>query len=184
MWYNDIIKRGKEVIIWSQQHLDSIAMYAEAISMKARCIRQKTQTSCYRVKFVAKNVSKWLQQNQDIRKEEDNMRKQNENTKTKLAGSIYGQMAMKEANKNIKHMTVDEFIEAMKPESTTCNICGIFIPFKEAMMPCGPYRSEKTRLYVCTKCYKKHVKPRIKGLLEMAKTIDRNEYMKELEYRY
>ena len=112
------------------------------------------------------------------------MRKQNENFKTKLAGSLYGQMAMKEANKNIKHMTVDEFIEAMKPETTTCNICGIFIPFKEAMMPCGPYRSEKTGLYVCPKCYKKHVKPLIKGLLEMATTIDRNEYMKELNYRY
>ena len=112
------------------------------------------------------------------------MRKQNENTKTKLAGSIYGQMAMKEANKNIKHMTVDEFIEAMKPEVTSCNICGILITDKEAMMPCGPYRSEKTGLYVCPRCYKKHVKPLIKGLLEMATTIDRNEYMKELEYRY
>ena len=111
------------------------------------------------------------------------MRKQNENFKTH-AGSLYGEMAMKEANKNIKHMTVDEFIEAMKPETTECNICGIFIPYKEAMMPCGPYRSEKTGLYVCPQCYKKHVKPLIKGLLEMATTIDRNEYMKELNYRY
>ena len=110
------------------------------------------------------------------------MRKQNENFKTH-ASSIYGKIAREEANKNIKHMTVDEFIEAMKPKSTTCNICGIFIPFKEAMMPCGPYRSEKTGLYVCPNCYKKHVKPLIKGLLEMATTIDRNEYMKELEYR-
>ena len=107
------------------------------------------------------------------------MRKQNENFKTH-AGSLYGQMAMKEAK---KHMTVDEFIEAMKPETTECNICGIFIPYKEAMMPCGPYRSEKTGLYVCPHCYKKHVKPLIDGLLEMATTIDRNEYMKELGYR-
>ena len=108
------------------------------------------------------------------------MRKQNENPKTKLAGSLYGEMAMKEAK---KHMTVDEFIEAMKPETTECNICGIFIPYKEAMMPCGPYRSEKTGLYVCPNCYKKHVKPLIKGLAEMATTIDRKEYMKEHEYR-
>ena len=105
-----------------------------------------------------------------------------ENPKT-YASSIYGKIAREEANKNMKHMTVDEFIEAMKPETTECNICGIFIPHKEAMMPCGPYRSEKTGLYVCPRCYKKHVKPLIKGLLEMATTIDRNEYMKELEYR-
>ena len=111
------------------------------------------------------------------------MRKQNENTKT-YASSIYGQMAMEEANKNIKHMTVDEFIEAMKPKSTTCNICGIFIPFKEAMMPCGPYRSEKTGLYVCPNCYKKHVKPLIDGIAEMKRTADREALMKELNYRY
>ena len=111
------------------------------------------------------------------------MRKQNENFKTKLAGSLYGQMAMEEANKNIKHMTVDEFIEAMKPESTTCNICGIFIPFKEAMMPCGPYRSEKIGIYVCPNCYKKHVKPLIDGLEEMKRTIDREALMNEQEYR-
>ena len=48
-------------------------MYAEVISMKARCIRQKTQTSCYHVKFVAVIVLSLLQQKQDIRKEEDNM---------------------------------------------------------------------------------------------------------------
>ena len=155
-------------------------MYAEAISMKARCIRQKTQTSCYHVKFVAVIALSLLQQKQDIRKGEDSMRKQNENLKTQ-AGSLYGQMAMDEAN---KHITVDEFIEAMKPEVTTCNICGILITAKEAMMPCGPYRSEKTGLYVCPNCYKKHVKTLIKGVLEMATKIDRNEYMKELNYRY
>ena len=117
------------------------------------------------------------------RKEDEKMRKQNENQKT-YASSIYGKIAREEANKNIKHMTVDEFIEAMKPESTTCNICGIFIPFKEAMMPCGPYRSEKTGLYVCPNCYKKHVKPLIDGIAEMKRTADREELMKELNYRY
>lgn len=107
------------------------------------------------------------------------MRKQNVNPKTHMA-ALYGKMVEAEAN---KHMTVDEFIEAMKPETTTCNICGIFIPFKEAMMPCGPYRSEKTGLYVCPNCYKKHVKPLIKGLAEMKRTADREALMKELEYR-
>ena len=87
---------------------------------------------------------------------------------------------MRKYNKYIKE---DEFIEAMKPETTKCNICGIFIPYKEAMMPCGPYRSEKTGLYVCPFCYKKYVKPLIKGLLEMETTIDREEFMKEREYR-
>ena len=109
------------------------------------------------------------------------MRKQNKNPKTQLAGSLYGELAMKEAK---KHMTVDEFIEAMKPETTTCNICGIFIPFKEAMKPCGPYRSEKTGLYVCPQCYKKHVKPLIDGLEIMKRTADREALMKELNYRY
>ena len=107
----------------------------------------------------------------------------NENTKT-YASSIYGKIAREEAKKNIKHMTVDEFIEAMKPETTTCNICGIFIPYKEAMMPCGPYRSEKTGLYVCPNCYKKHVKPLIDGIAEMKRTADREALMKELNYRY
>lgn len=108
------------------------------------------------------------------------MRKQNENLKTKIAGSLYGKLAMDEAN---KHITVDEFIEAMKPETTTCNICGIFIPFKEAMMPCGPYRSEKTGLYVCHHCYDKYVQPLIDGLEEMKRTADREALMKEREYR-
>ena len=107
------------------------------------------------------------------------MRKQNEIPKTHAA-SLYGKMAIKEAK---KHMTVDEFIEAMKPENTTCNICGRLITANEAMMPCGPYRSEKTGLYVCPNCYKKHVKPLIDGIEVMKRTEDRKEYMKELNYR-
>lgn len=108
------------------------------------------------------------------------MRKQNGNPKTQLAGSLYGELAMKEA---AKHMTVDEFIEAMKPEVTSCNICGILITDKEAMMPCGPYRSEKTGLYVCPRCYKRHVKPLIDGIAEMKRTADREELMNERKYR-
>ena len=107
------------------------------------------------------------------------MRKQNENFKTH-AGSLYGQMAREEAN---KHMTVDEYIEAMKPEKTTCNICGILITAKEAMMQCGPYRSKKTGLYVCPRCYIKHVKPLIDGLAEMERTTHREELMEERKYR-
>ena len=113
----------------------------------------------------------------------NNMRKQNENPKTKLAGSLYGKMgeiAMEEVN---KHMTVDEFIEAMKPETTTCNICGRLITAKAAMMQCGPYRSEKTGLYVCPHCYVTYVQPLIDGLKEMKRTSDREELMKEQEYR-
>ena len=80
-------------------------------------------------------------------------------------------------------MTVDEFIVAMKPETTTCNICGIYIPFKESMMPCGPYMSKKTGLYVCPKCYKKYVKTLFEGIDEMKRTADREALMKEREYR-
>ena len=127
-------------------------MYAEAISMKARCIRQKTQTSCYHVKFVAVIALSLLQQKQDIRKEENNM-------------------------------TITEFIKEQKPEVTTCNICGLLISVKNAMMPCGPYHSDRTGKYVCPHCYDKYVQPLIDGLAEMERTADRDEYIKELEYR-
>ena len=131
-------------------------MYAEAISMKARCIRQKTQTNCYHVKFVAVIALSLLQQKQDIRKGENNM----------------------------KHITVNECIEEMKPERTTCNICGYLITAKEAMMPCGPFYSKKKKnLYVCPHCYDKHVQPIIDGLAEMKRTADREALMKEREYR-
>ena len=130
-------------------------MYAEAISMKARCIRQKTQTSCYHVKFVAVIALSLLQQKQDIRKGEDNM----------------------------KHTTVNNFIEEMKPDTTTCNICGKFITKKIGMMPCGPYHSGKTGNYVCMHCYGKYVQPLIDGIAEMERTTHREELMKELEYR-
>ena len=130
-------------------------MYAEAISMKARCIRQKTQTSCYHVKFVAVIVLSLLQQSQDIRKEEDNM----------------------------KHITITEFIKEQKPEVTTCNICGFLISVKNAMMPCGPYHSDRTGKYVCPHCYDKYVQPLIDGLAEMERTADREELMNEQKYR-
>ena len=130
-------------------------MYAEAISMKARCIRQKTQTSCYHVKFVAVIALSLLQQKQDIRKEENNM----------------------------KHTTVNKLIEEMKPETTICNICGTLITDKKAMLPCGPYHSEKTGNYVCMHCYVTYVQPLIDGLAEMERTTHRKELMKELEYR-
>ena len=130
-------------------------MYAEAISMKARCIRQKTQTSCYHVKFVAVIALSLLQQKQDIRKGEDNM----------------------------EHITVNECIEEMKPERTKCNICGYLITNKKYMYPCGPFHSEKTGLYVCPNCYDEHVQPLIDGLEEMKRTIDREELMNEREYR-
>ena len=110
------------------------------------------------------------------------MRKQNENTKT-YAISIYGKIAREEANKNIKHMTVDEFIEAMKPETTTCNICGRMITKKIGMMPCGPYHSGKTGNYVCLHCYVTYVQPLIDGLAEMKRTADREALMKERECR-
>ena len=110
------------------------------------------------------------------------MRKQNENFKTH-AGSLYGQMAMKEANKHMKHTTVNNLIEEMKPETTTCNICGRLITAKEAMMPCGPYHSGKTGLYVCPHCYVTYVQPIIDGIAEMERTTHREELMKEQEYR-
>ena len=110
------------------------------------------------------------------------MRKQNVNPKT-YASSIYGKMAREEANKNIKHITVNECIEEMKPERTKCNICGYLITNKKYMYPCGPFHSEKTGLYVCPNCYDEHVQPLIDGLEEMKRTIDREELMNEREYR-
>ena len=130
-------------------------MYAEAISMKARCIRQKTQTSCYHVKFVAVIALSLLQQKQDIRKGENKM----------------------------KHTTVNNLIEELKPETTTCNICGKLITKKMEMMPCGPYHSARTGNYVCMHCYGKYVQPLIDGLAEMKRTSDREELMNEREYR-
>ena len=130
-------------------------MYAEAISIKARCIRQKTQTSCYHVKFVAVIALSLLQQKQDIRKEEDNM----------------------------KHMTIAEFLEDMIPSTTKCNICGKLITKKMGMMPCGPYHSARTGNYVCIHCYETYVQPLIDGLAEMKRTADREDLMKEREYR-
>ena len=111
------------------------------------------------------------------------MEKQNEITKI-YNSSIYGKIAREEANKNIKHMTVNECIEEMKPERTKCNICGYLITNKKYMYPCGPFHSEKTGLYVCPNCYDEHVKPLIDGLEEMKRTIDREELMRELNYRY
>lgn len=111
------------------------------------------------------------------------MRKQNENFKTQ-AGSLYGQMAMDEANKNIKHMTIPEFFKDMMPETTTCNICGKLITKKMGMMPCGPYHSGKTGNYVCMHCYGKYVQPLIDGIAEMERTTHREELMEERKYRY
>ena len=110
------------------------------------------------------------------------MRKQNVNPKT-YAASIYGKMAREEANKNIKHMTVNNFIEEMMPDTTTCNICGKFISTKTGMMPCGPYHSGRTGNYVCMHCYGKYVQPLIDGIAEMERTTHREELMKEREYR-
>ena len=110
------------------------------------------------------------------------MRKQNEITKT-YASSIYGKIAREEANKNIKHTTVNNLIEELKPETTTCNICGKLITKKIEMMPCGPYHSGRTGNYVCVHCYGKYVKPLIDGIEEMERTKHREELMKEREYR-
>ena len=107
------------------------------------------------------------------------MRKQNENLKTH-AGSLYGEMAMNEAN---KHMTVPEFFKEMQPDTTTCNICGTLITDKNAMLPCGPYHSGKTGLFVCPHCYGKYVQPLIDGLAEMERTTHREELMEERKYR-
>lgn len=108
------------------------------------------------------------------------MRKQNENPKTKLAGSLYGELAMKEAN---KHMTVAEFYGDIIPDTTTCNICGKLITKKMGMMPCGPYHSGRTGNYVCMHCYGKYVQPLIDGLAEMERTTHREELMEERKYR-
>lgn len=107
------------------------------------------------------------------------MRKQNEYQK-KYASSIYGKMAREEAT---KHTTVNNLIEDMKPETTTCNICGKLITSKIGMMPCGPYHSGKTGYYVCTHCYGKYVQPLIDGIEEMERTTHREELMNEIEYR-
>ena len=107
------------------------------------------------------------------------MRKQNENLKTHI-NSIYGKMSREETN---KHMTVNEFIEAMKPDTTTCNICGKLITRKIEMKPCGPYHSGKTGNYVCPHCYIAYVLPLIAGIAEMERTTHREELMKEREYR-
>ena len=108
------------------------------------------------------------------------MRKQNENLKTH-AGSLYGEMTMKEAN---NHITVDNYIEELKPDTSICNICGTLITDKKAMLPCGPYHSERTGLFVCPHCYDKYVKPLIDGIAEMERTMHRKELMNEREYRY
>ena len=114
-----------------------------------------------------------------ILREENNMRKQNENPKTNI-NSLYGEMTMKEAN---KHMTVAEFFEDMIPETTTCNICGKLLTKKMGMMPCGPYHSGKTGNYVCMHCYNTYVQPLIDGLAEMKRTADREALMEERKYR-
>ena len=107
------------------------------------------------------------------------MRKQNENFKTQ-AGSLYGGMAMKEA---ASHITVDNYIEELKPDTSICNICGTLIADKKAMLPCGPYHSERTGLFVCPHCYDKYVKPLIDGIAEMERTTHREELMEERKYR-
>ena len=84
----------------------------------------------------------------------------------------------------MKHTTVTKFIEEMKPETTTCNICGRLITKKIGMMPCGPYHSDRTGKYVCPHCYGNYVIPLIDGLAEMERTADREALMKEREYRY
>ena len=83
----------------------------------------------------------------------------------------------------MKHITVYEFYEDMIPDTTTCNICGKLITKKDGMMPCGPYHSGRTGNYVCMHCYGKYVQPLIDGLAEMERTADREELMKEREYR-
>ena len=83
----------------------------------------------------------------------------------------------------MKHTTVDNYIEELKPETSICNICGTLITDKKAMLPCGPYHSERTGLFVCPHCYDKYVKPLIEGIAEMERTTHREELMKELEYR-
>ena len=108
------------------------------------------------------------------------MRKQNKNPKTQIAGSLYGELAMKEAK---KHITVNNLIEELKPERTTCNICGYLITKKNYMYPCGPYHSGKTGNYVCPNCYDEYVQPLIDGLAEMERTTHREELMEERKYR-
>ena len=122
------------------------------------------------------------------------MRKQDKYFKTH-AGSLYGQMVMKEAaqagsldggidmREAASHITMKEFYEDMIPETTTCNICGKLITKKMGMMPCGPYHSGKTGNYVCMHCYGKYVQPLIDGLAEMERTTHREELMNEREYR-
>ena len=115
------------------------------------------------------------------------MRKQNENFKTQ-AGSLYGEMAMKEAGgidmrEVASHITMAEFYEDIIPETTTCNICGKLITKKNGMMPCGPYYSERTGHYVCMHCYNTYVQPLIDGLAEMERTTHREELMNERKYR-
>ena len=83
----------------------------------------------------------------------------------------------------MEHITVNECIEEMKPERTKCNICGSLISAKEAMMPCGPYHSDRTGKYVCPHCYGNYVIPLIDGLEEMKRTADREALMKEQKYR-
>lgn len=83
----------------------------------------------------------------------------------------------------MKHITVNECIEEMKPDTTTCNICGKLITKKMGMMPCGPYHSGRTGNYVCMHCYGMYVQPLIDGLAEMKRTTDREELMREREYR-
>ena len=112
-------------------------------------------------------------------REANNMEKQNENFKT-TTGSVYGGMDMREV---ASHITMAEFYEDIIPETTTCNICGKFITKKMGMMPCGPYHSGKTGNYVCMHCYGTYVQPLIDGLAEMKRTADREELMKEQEYR-
>ena len=108
------------------------------------------------------------------------MRKQDKYFKTQ-AGSLYGQTAMDESN---KHMTIAEFLEDMIPATTKCNICGKLITKKMGMMPCGPYHSARTGNYVCMHCYGTYVQPLIDGLAEMKRTADREELMKEREYKF
>lgn len=83
-----------------------------------------------------------------------------------------GNTEIKEGDNNMGIM-LNDFIEDMKSDTTTCKICGQLITKKRGMVPCGIYHSFGVGHYVCLHCYVIDVKPFLEKLADMKITADK-----------
>ena len=61
------------------------------------------------------------------------------------------------------------FIEELKSDTTTCNICGRKIKKKIAGVPCSSYYTNRLGNYVCLPCYVTYAKAYIEEMKEQRK---------------